>query len=178
MTNIELRNDNDLLTIISKVSDHGDVLKMPQLPEILKAMASHEEWEFIKDDAELNQLIREAEETRQNYTSVSSLRWAYEKVLLRHVHLLCNQRGLLLIYRWDDLNSLLIGMTIEQDISEPKEIYAIRVVKNQSEVVNHEYHEDLTRNVFDAICLRIRDVDTRPTCFGWPDIESITHPQE
>lgn len=178
MTNIELRNDNDLLTIISKVSDHGDVLKMPQLPEILKAMASHEEWEFIKDDAELNQLIREAEETRHNYTSVSSLRWAYEKVLLRHVHLLCNQSGLLLIYRWDDLNSLLIGMTIEQDISEPKEIYAIRVVKNQAETLNHEYHEDLTRNVFDAIRLRIRDVDTRPTHFGWPDIESITHPQE
>lgn len=178
MNHIELKNDNVILQTISQVSDHSNTLAMPQLPAILKAMAMHDEWQYIKDDAELNQLILEAEETRIKYTAVCNLRWAYEKVLLRYVHLLCNERGLLLIYRWDDLNSLLIGMTIEQDISEPKEIYAIRVVKNQSEVVNHEYHEDLTRNVFDAINIRIRHVDVRPTHFGWPEIQFITHPKE
>lgn len=178
MNKIELKHDNVILQIIAQVSDHTNVLAMPQLPAILKAMAQHDEWQYVKDDIELNQLIREAEVVRVTYTSVSSLRWAYEKVLLRFVHLICNQRGLVFIYRWDDNNSLMFGLTIEQGRDGLKEVYALRVVKNHEEVLNHEYHEDLTRNVFDALNIRIRHVDVGPTNFGYPAIHYITHPQE
>lgn len=178
MSDTALKDNNLILTIIAKVSDHNDVMSMPQLGVITRAMAEHPEWQYIKDDIELNQLVREAEVMRVKYTSVSSLRWAYEKVLLRFVHLICNERGLLFIYRWDDRNSMLFGMTIEQGRDGLKEVYTIRVVKNHEEVLNHEYHEDLTRNVFDAINIRIRHVDARPTSFGWPEIHFITHPQE
>lgn len=178
MGEIQLVNDNILLKVISRVADHSNVLELPQLPEILKAMSLHSDWQYVKDDAELVQLINEAEEARRNYTSVSSLRWTYEKVLLRYVYLLCQDFGNLLIHRWDDQNCLLVGMTIEQGRDGLKEVYAIRVVKNQYEVRNHEYHEDLTRNVFDAIHMRLRHVDVIPTHFGWPEIQFITHPQE
>ena len=178
MNAIELKNDNVILQIIAQVSDHTNTLSMPQLPAILKAMAQHDEWQYIKDDAELNELISEAEEARAAYTAVCSLRWAYEKVLLRFVHLICHDRGLIFIYRWDDMNSLMIGLTIEQGRDGLKEVYTLRVVKNHEDVLNHEYHEDLTRNVFDAINIRIRHVDTQPTTFGWPEIQFITHPQE
>jgi hypothetical protein len=178
VTDTVLKNNNVILQIIAQVADRSDVMSMPQLPAILKAMADHDEWVYIKEDEELNQLIAEAETTRLNYTAVTDLRWAYEKVLLRYVHLLCNQRGLLLIYRWDDRNSLLFGMTIEQGRTGLKEIYALRTVKNREEILKYEYHEDLTRNVFDAIKVRIRHVDAGISCFGWPEAHFITFPQE
>ena len=175
---VTLTNDNTLLKVIARVSDSSNTLAMPQLPEILKAMAEHSEWQYIKNDVELNQLIKEAEEVRVNYTAVINLRWAYEKVLLRYVQLLLDDRGLMLTYRWDDKNTLLFSMTIEQGREGLVEVYAIRTVKDQQDVVNHEYHEDITRNVFDALSIRIRHVDVGPTHYGYPKVEFITHPTE
>lgn len=164
-------NDNNLIHTCAAVGTTSSTLTMPNLTNIKAAMAEHPLWATVITDPELEQLLAEAEEVRRTYTAVSDLRWAYEKVLLRFYYLLCDTHGQTLRYeipgergtfQLQKLKGVVEGGSMD--------VYVIRFTNASGALVNEEYHENITRTLFDAIQWRLRGIDLLSP-WGWPSLE-------
>lgn len=172
----DIYRDNKLIETIVKVSDNSNALNIPSHRDVLKAMVDHHMWDCIKDDIEFKQAMIELEDIRQNYTRVSALRNAYEKVLTRYIQVWMEDHCGCMMYRWSEDSGLAIGKTIQIDGDDKlRNVYDIRAIERSEGVINHEYHEELNFRFFSALGWRLNaGVHARPSPFGYPSAELIT----
>lgn len=172
--NEQFEKDQALVDLICRVTDTANGLGCPSLNAVIETINKIDDFHLIVED----QGFREALADAQAFTSLSSHRWGLERMLLTAVRHIGEKQGHTL--RWEHPRGqyvVLMGVTMVETYNGEEYVWCIRTVKDFFTVEHHEYHENITNNLFHALLWRTRSPN-RPSIYGWADPKLIGKPEE
>lgn len=169
-------NTQGLVDLIIRISDTSNALNTFSVSTLLEVIKEIDDHQKILDDAGFQEALSDA----RAFKTMSDYRWGLERMLLTTVRHVVEVLGIKL--RWQapsGQNILLVDTVDVVTHTGPAEVWCIWNIHRDSHNLlkeeEHEYHEDITNNLFHAIYWRSR-MPRNTSRYGWSDPAYINRP--